>query len=75
VGLGEKVDIDPPEISITSHDNGDYVKGTFSLTGNVTDDIKVKSVELLIQDKTVQAEIENKKWLYEVNTSRYSEGE
>ena len=48
VGLGEKVDISAPEISITSPANGAYISGKKTVTGTASDDIEVKSVTAAI---------------------------
>ena len=47
VGLGSKVDITAPEISITSHVSASYVSGSFVLSGSALDDVEVKVVEVI----------------------------
>ena len=52
IGLGDKVDIDAPAVSIgkygdgTTIANGDYVMGEITLTGSTSDDIGIESVKL-----------------------------
>jgi hypothetical protein len=48
VGLGNKVDTEPPTLAISSPANGAYVTGATSLTGTVSDDSGVKSVSAYI---------------------------
>jgi hypothetical protein len=53
VGLGDKVDILPPGISIVSSDgvqNGAYVHGTVTVRGTSTDDVSVQSVSWSFTD-------------------------
>lgn len=53
VGLGDKVDILPPGISIVPSDgvqNGAYVHGVVTVTGEVSDDVGVSSVTWMFAD-------------------------
>ena len=53
VGLGDKVDILPPGISIVPTDgvqNGAYVHGTVTVNGEVSDDVGVSSVTWMFTD-------------------------
>ena len=43
-GLGPKVDVTPPDLSISSPVPGSYVRGTVVLSGTATDDIGVTSI-------------------------------
>jgi large repetitive protein len=43
-GLGARVDITPPTLSITSPQQNAYVKGTLTLTGRAADDLGLSSV-------------------------------
>ena len=45
-GLGPKVDVTPPEVTITSPLPGSYVRGTVVLTGTAADDIGVTSLDV-----------------------------
>lgn len=44
VGLGKKVDINAPTITLGSHETGAYVKGTITLSGDCADDVGVTAV-------------------------------
>ncbi|TVR55888.1 MAG: hypothetical protein EA426_14430 [Spirochaetaceae bacterium] len=46
VGLGDKVDIGPPQITLESHASGAYLRGTVTLSGVATDDQAVSRVEI-----------------------------
>ncbi len=45
-GLGPKIDLYPPTISITSPSTNSYLKGTITLQGKAADDLSLKSVEV-----------------------------
>ncbi|HXK37040.1 MAG TPA: hypothetical protein VJ553_05670, partial [Candidatus Paceibacterota bacterium] len=54
VGLGDKVDILPPGITIVPHDgvqNGAYIHGTVTVNGRVSDDVGVSSVTWMFADE------------------------
>ncbi len=85
IGLGDKVDIDSPTISIGEYGdgsditNGDYVRGAITLTGSVQDDIGIKSVQVSFDKGTsfldaVVSE-DGKSWSYLLDTSLYEDGE
>ena len=85
VGLGDKVDIDAPSVSIgrygdgTAIVNGDYVMGEITLTGSTSDDIGIDSVKisfdggLTFTNATVAAD--ELSWSCIVDTSVYDDGE
>ena len=85
IGLGDKVDIDAPSVSIgkygdgTTIVNGDYVKGVVILTGSASDDIGIQSVKLsfdgglTFSNATVSSN--QLSWSYTVDTSAYADGE
>ncbi|MDA8409220.1 MAG: Ig-like domain-containing protein [Treponema sp.] len=56
-GLGAKIDIEPPSVSILSPTSGDYVKGTITIKGKAADDTGVKSVVLGLTNDQTQAPI------------------
>jgi hypothetical protein len=63
--LGEKVNITPPEISISSPSAGDYIKNTVKFKGRADDDRKVVRVEYaIIPDEENAAPVWNRnvKW-------------
>jgi large repetitive protein len=45
-GLGNGVDLSPPFLTVISHQNGSYVKGTITLSGTYTEDVAAKSIEV-----------------------------
>ena len=79
IGLGDKVDLDVPEITIASHENGDYVNGTITLVGGLADDVGVEEVNVTFDrgDTWSEANIdtENSEWNYEIDTTAHSDGE
>ena len=74
VGLGEKVDIDPPKLSITSHSDGDYIAGVVSLSGTYEDDIGVQSLSVILDGQEFQAELSNGNWSYNLTSTDFSDG-
>ncbi len=74
VGLGEKVDINPPTLSITSHSDGDYIAGTVSLSGAYDDDIGIQSLSVILDGQEFQAETSNGNWSYNLISTDFSDG-
>lgn len=77
-GLGTALDLEAPEVTITSHKNMDYVGPFFSLQGTTKDNIQTTSVAVRVNGTGVtqnfEAEIlENGTWYAEV--SGLSDGE
>ncbi len=85
IGLGDKVDLDPPSLVIGSYEdgtpisNGDYVRGTILLSGSVSDDTGVKSVRISVEgaDASIDATLggDGTSWSAPVDTARYGDGE
>ncbi len=50
VGLGDKVDLQPPELAVTSHQNGDYLHATEILAGTFADDLGISAVQVSLDD-------------------------
>ncbi len=85
IGLGDKVDLDPPSLSIGTYgngdpiNNGDYVRGKVTLTGSVADDIGIKNVTISFDGGTtfLPAAVsgKGKTWSYPVDTRAYADGE
>ena len=85
IGLGDKVDIDAPTVSIGKYGdgsvivNGDYVRGEVILTGSASDDIGIQSVKLSFDggltffNATVSSD--QKSWSYTVDTAAFEDGE
>jgi len=80
VGLGDKVDILPPGITIVPHDgvqNGAYIHGTVTVQGKVSDDVEVASVTWMFADEatgdpsptgTAILDAEKENWSFELDT-------
>lgn len=49
-GLGSKVDIFPPELSISTPSAGSNLNRTFTVTGTAKDDIQMKAVSIRLKD-------------------------
>lgn len=62
VGLGEKVDISAPEISITSPANGAYVRGSIAVSGTVSDDLGVSEVSVVVGGQSYKAAVSGGSW-------------
>ena len=85
IGLGDKVDLDSPVVSIgkygdgTDIANGDYVSGEITLTGSTSDDIGINSVKLSFDGGLTfsNASVAGNElsWSYLVDTSAYEDGE
>ena len=91
VGLGDKVDILPPGISLVSSDgvqNGAYVHGTVTVKGTSTDDVGVRSVSWTFTDTqtgtpsapaSATLDDTGKNWSFLLNTAQagvlYADGE
>jgi hypothetical protein len=50
-GLGGQVDLNAPEVTITSPSRNAYVRGGITVTGTVADDIGMKSVDVVLSTK------------------------
>ncbi|MDA3809040.1 MAG: hypothetical protein PF518_01800 [Spirochaetaceae bacterium] len=89
IGLGERIDIDLPVITIGQYLNGrsivdgDYVKGTIVLTGSVSDDIGVSAVNITIVDTVTSIVVTGSAaidysamtWSYSIDTTSFIDGE
>ena len=62
VGLGNKVDIRPPEIAITSPSNNDYHKGDLVVAGTVADDLRLDSVNVVVDGTSFPATVAGGSW-------------
>ncbi|MBI9101743.1 MAG: hypothetical protein JEY99_04970 [Spirochaetales bacterium] len=64
VGLGESVDVVPPEVAITTPGNDpmEYKNEDFTFTGTVTDDIEVADVTISWSGVTLSADIDGSDW-------------
>lgn len=85
LGLGDKIDIDPPSLGIGSYAdgraivNGDYVRGVIELNGSSDDDIAVKKVLVSLDGgkhfAVGRLSQGGSHWSYTVNTADYEDGE
>ncbi len=78
IGLGDKIDLDVPEISVTSHGNGDYVRGAVTLSGEYADDIDVDSIRISIDGGSfANATLakDTRTWSYSFDTTTLIDGE
>ncbi|TCW62024.1 hypothetical protein C5O22_03025 [Treponema sp. J25] len=79
VGLGNKVDLYPPEVRITSPVNNAYVNYTDSkivISGTVTDDGAISSVELIWESgtKSKRAVVSGNSWSVTFNKGELADG-
>ncbi|MBN1699945.1 MAG: Ig-like domain repeat protein [Spirochaetales bacterium] len=78
-GLGDKVDINPPFLFVSSHSNGEYVSGIVTLSGNFEEDKETSRVQVSVDGGVtfIDAALNNKKktWSCEVDTTAYLDGE
>jgi hypothetical protein len=83
VGLGDKVDLDVPDLSIDSHENGDFVSfvdGDFEIYGRYADDIEVASVTISFDGgnsfANTKLDSKKRKWSFLVRQADgYTDGE
>lgn len=62
IGLGEAIDLQAPEIFLTSPKDNDYVGQTFRLAGYATDNEKVKSITIDFDEANIHYKWENSTW-------------
>ena len=62
IGLGEAIDLQAPEIFLTSHKDNDYVGQTFRLAGYATDNEIVKSITIDFDEANIHYKWENSTW-------------
>ena len=79
VGLGDKVDIEPPVVDILSHVNGQYVTGVQQLGGSFGDDSDVAALQLSADGGKTFSDIPfdpaGDHWLVEIDTVGFGDGE
>lgn len=77
-GLGGEIDMVGPELRITSHENLDFDKPNFTLSGTAIDNVKVTRIEGLVtasnssentETKTFSASINGENWSARLNLS------
>ncbi len=68
-------DLMPPEVSITSHSNGDYIQGTVELSGTATDNREIKAIEVSIDNgETFDNASGTTDWTYSLDTTNLVDG-
>ena len=76
IGFGDKVDLDVPDLSVDSHDNGDFVNSSIDLGGRYADDIDVASVRVSMDGgttfQTAVLDKPNKTWELTIDTTAYT---
>lgn len=79
VGLGDKVDLDVPDVELTSHPSGEYLSGTVELGGVYTDDFEISGITVSVDggetEQTAATNAAELTWSLELDTSEYSDGE
>ncbi|MBN2617635.1 MAG: hypothetical protein JXR64_04910 [Spirochaetales bacterium] len=73
-GLGNKVDIEDPKLTVDTPVNGEYIKGVFTLSGTVSDDTSVAEVKITYPNKigntvTTLAALSDNKWTINIDSS------
>jgi len=63
-GLGDNVDINPPEVTITSPKSSplEYISGDVVITGTAKDDIKIDSVIVSWENSSIKTGVRNNTW-------------
>lgn len=74
VGLGPSVDINPPVVSLDSHELNSYISGSVTLSGAATDDQGVKSVVLDIDGTPYPADVTVSGWSLDLDTTSLDDG-
>lgn len=62
IGLGDAIDLQAPEVVLTSHKDSDYVGQSFRLVGYATDNEKVKSITIDFDEADIHYKWENGVW-------------
>ena len=80
VGMGGGVDLEPPMVSLTSHQPRSYLGGTVTFSGKATDDLKVERVEISFNRGNAWQNVEthNKNaetWSQEIDTEPFRDGD
>lgn len=61
VGLGEVIDLEAPVLKLTSHKDNDTVPGSFTLTGEASDNDGISIITIDFEDSEIHYKIEPKK--------------
>lgn len=63
IGLGEAIDLQPPKVQLTSHNDNDSVAQTFTLKGTASDNYGVESIYINFDDSAMYFKYQNGQWL------------
>lgn len=63
IGLGEAIDLQPPKVQLTSHNDNDSVAQTFTLKGTASDNYGVESIYINFEDSAMYFKYQNGQWL------------
>lgn len=79
VGLGDKVDLNVPDVELTSHQAGQYLSGTVEFGGVFTDDFEISGISLSADggetELSAATNPEDRTWTYALDTTAYPDGE
>ncbi len=80
IGFGDKIDLETPDLSITSHSNGSYVSGTVNLSGTFADDYQGVTVKISFDDGLTFSSVtdvneDTGTWNYPLDTTSFPDGE
>jgi hypothetical protein len=79
IGLGDKIDLEAPDLSVGSHDNGSYVRGSVILSGTFADDYTGVTVKISFDDGLTFSSVtdvneDTGTWNYTLDTTLYPDG-
>jgi hypothetical protein len=80
IGFGDKIDLETPDLSITSHSNGSYITGAVNLSGTFADDYQGVTVKISFDDglsfsSVTDVNEDTGTWNYPVDTTSFPDGE
>jgi hypothetical protein len=79
-GLGDKVDIEAPSVTIDSHRDGQYLSGVVAFEGSFSDDIAANSITISTDGGSSFSPVSridnaNGVWAHDVNTALFGDNE
>lgn len=79
VGLGKEIDLEAPQVSLTSPDTGSFLTGTVELRGQASDDQSIQRVELSFDRGNTWRAVDSydpttNKWSYELDSTAFPDG-
>lgn len=79
VGLGDKVDLDVPDVQLSSHPAGQYLRGTVEIGGEYTDDFEISGITISADggenEFAATTDPTDRTWTYALDTTAYPDGE